>query len=44
LTEKSSLSICTQLQSDCLHNTPQHIHCDENFPENFNAQGRSHRR
>jgi len=21
-----------------LHNTPQHIHYDVNFPENFNAQ------
>ena len=34
---------CTQLQSDCMHNTPHHIHYDANFPENFNAQERSHR-
>jgi len=26
-----------------LHNTPQHIHYDVNFPENFNSQGRSQR-
>ena len=26
-----------------LHNTQQHIHFDVNFPENFNAQGQSHR-
>jgi len=26
-----------------MHNTPQHIHYDVNFPDNFNAQGQSHR-
>jgi len=26
-----------------LHDTAQHIHYDVNFPDNFNAQGRSHR-
>ena len=24
--------VCAQLQSDCLHNLPQHIHYDVNFP------------
>jgi len=44
LNQKPSLSnLYLYATTKRLHNTPQHIHYDGNFPENFNAQGRSQR-